>query len=121
MINPKQRIRKIVLIDLVTFLMLLSVASYYAGIAGVKAASLAGITYIAPNALRAYCLFRYQGAHAARLILKGFYQGEILKFGLSVLLFAAIFAAFIVNPVIFFGTYIGMQTLAWLMPMFNKI
>lgn len=121
MINPKQRICKIVLIDLATFLMLLCIASYYSGIVGVKAASLAGMTYIVPNALRTYCLFRYQGAHAARLILKGFYQGQVLKFGLSVLLFAVVFAAFTVNPVAFFATYIGMQTFAWLMPMFNKI
>ncbi|MCX7090165.1 MAG: ATP synthase subunit I [Legionellales bacterium] len=119
--DPKQRIRKIVLIDLTTCLMVICVAGCYAGMIGIKSAGLAGLTYVVPNALRTYCLFRYQGAHAARQILKGFYQGEMLKFGVSLGLFSVVFAGCSVNPIIFFGTYIGMQMLAWLMPVFNKI
>lgn len=121
MINPKQRIRKILLVDLVAAGVLVCIAACYAGTMGVKSAGLAGITYFIPNAFRTYRIFRHQGAQAARLILKGFYQGEILKFGLSIVLFALIFAQCTVNPMIFFGTYIGMQVLAWVMPVFNKI
>lgn len=121
MTNPKQRIRKIVLIDLIMCLMVICAAGCYAGLTGIKAAGLAGMTYVLPNAIRTYCTFRYQGAHAARQILKGFYQGAMLKFGVSLGLFAVVFAGCSVNPMIFFGAYIGMQMLAWLMPVFNKI
>lgn len=121
LINPKQRIFKLVLIDLTTVLVLLCVAGCYAGSVGVKAAGLAGLTYALPNAMRTYCLFRHQGAHAARRILKGLYLGEMLKFGISLGLFAIVFAACTVHPVIFFGAYISMQMLAWMVPVFHKI
>lgn len=97
------------------------IAACYAGTMGVKSAFLAGVTYFVPNALRTYRIFRHQGAQAARLILKGFYQGEMLKFGLSIVLFALVFAGCSVNPMIFFGTYLGMQILACIMPVFNKL
>lgn len=121
MISPKQRIAKLVLLDLMTGLILVSIATCYAGLMGVKSAGLAGITYFLPNALRTYRLFRHQGSQATRLILKGFYQGEMLKFSVSIVLFAVIFAKCAVDPKIFFGTYIMMQILAWIMPVFNKI
>ena len=121
MINPKQRIRKILSVDLVAAGVLVCIAACYAGTIGVKSASLAGLTYFVPNAFRTYRVFLHQGAQAARLILKGLYQGEMLKFGLSIVLFALIFAQCTVNPMIFFATYIGMQVLAWVMPVFNKI
>lgn len=121
LINPKQRICKLVLIDLITVLVLICVAGCCARGVGVKSAGLAGLAYVLPNAIRTYCMFRHQGAHAARQILKGFYQGEMLKFGFSLGLFAIIFAITAVHPVIFFGTYISMQMLVWLVPVFYKI
>lgn len=121
MVSPKKPISKLIILDFIIGLILISLAACYAGVMGVKSASLAGITYFLPNALRAYRLFRHQGAHATRLILKGFYQGEMLKFGTSIVLFAVIFANCKVDPKIFFGTYIIMQILAWVMPVFNKI
>lgn len=117
----QQRIRKILLGDLASLLLLIGIAACYAGTIGVKSACLAGITYFVPNALRTCRIFRHQGAQAARLILKGFYQGEMLKFGLSIVLFALVFAGCTVNPMIFFGTYLGMQILACVMPVFNKL
>ena len=119
--NPKQRIQQILMIDLCTALLSIVLAACYAGVMGVKSASLAGVTYFIPNALRTYRIFRHQGAQAARLILKGFYQGEALKFGLSIALFAIVFSRYTVNPMVFFSTYIGMQVLAWVMPVLNKI
>lgn len=121
MINSNPRIRKILLADLFSAFGLIVLAGCYAGEIGVKSACLAGITYFIPNALRTYRIFRHQGARAARLIVKGFYQGEVLKFGLSIGFFALIFAQCTVNPIIFFATYVGMQILAWVMPVFNKI
>lgn len=121
MVSPKQRITKIVILDFMTGLILVSIAACYAGGMGVKSAGLAGITYFIPNAMRTYRIFRHQGAQAARLIVKGFYQGEMLKFGLSMVLFAMIFAQCTIDPKIFFGTYVGMQILGWVMPVFNKI
>lgn len=120
MINPKQRIRKILLIDLMACFVFTGIAGCFSGIIGFKSAGLAGVSYFIPNAYRTYRLFRYQGAQAARLILKGFYQGEMLKFGLSIVFFAIVFSKCTINPPIFFGTYIGMQMLVWLTPVFNK-
>ena len=112
---------KIFLFDLAAGWILIGIAACYAGALGAKSASLAAGTYFFPNALRTYRIFRHQGAQAARLILKGLYQGEVLKFGLSIALFALVFALCTVNPVIYFAVYIGMQVLAWAMPVFNKI
>lgn len=108
------------LIELITCFVLIGIAGFYVGAMGVRSASLAGLAYIVPNGYRTYRMFQYQGARAARLILKGFYQGEALKFGLSVVMFALIFAATTVNPVIFFGTYIGLQLLVWFAPLLIK-
>ncbi len=120
MINPKQCIRRILTVDLMACLLFTVIAGCYAGMEGVKSASLAAFAYFIPNAYRAYRLFRYQGARSARLILKGFYQGEMLKFGLSIVIFSFVFVACTVNPVIFFGTYIGMQMLVWFAPLIMK-
>jgi ATP synthase protein I len=121
LINPKHRIYKILLVELAIAIVLVCLAGCYAGWISVKSASLAGITYFIPNAVRAYRMFCHQGAQAARLIVKSFYQGELLKFGLSIGMFALIFAQCTVSPIWFFGTYVGMQILAWGMPIFNKI
>ena len=121
MVSPKQRIKYFLMLDFISGLILISFAACYAGVIGVKSAGLAGVTYILPNGLRTYRVFRHQGAQAARLILKGFYQGEMLKFGASMVLFAVVFANCVVDPKIFFCTYVMMQILGWILQVFNKI
>lgn len=117
MITLRQRIGKLLFAELLIGGIFSAFAGYFAGLQGCKSAVLGGLAYFLPNAYRSYSVFRYQGARAARLILKGFYKGEMVKFLMSVLIFAGVFAISTVNPMIFFGTYIGMQMLVWFAPL----
>ncbi len=120
MINLIFSLRKMVVAEFSILLLFVLIAGGYAGYEGAKSAALAGLVYLVPNAYRTIRLFRYQGARAARLILKGFYQGEMVKFSLSVILFSSVFKYCTVNPMLFFGTYIGMQMLIWFAPILIK-
>ena len=120
MINPMLSLRKRVVAELSILLLFILLAGGYAGYEGAKSAALAGLAYLVPNTYRTIRVFRYQGARAARLILKGFYQGEMVKFALSVLLFSSVFKYCTVNPTLFFGTYIGMQMLIGFAPILIK-
>lgn len=114
-------IHKMLLAELTACLIFTLIAGCFAGLAGAKSAVFAGLAYLIPNAYRTYRAFRHKGARAARLILKGFYQGEMVKFALSVVVFAYVFSQCTINPVVFLGTYIGMQMLIWFAPLLIKM
>ncbi|KTD24093.1 ATP synthase protein I [Legionella maceachernii] len=80
-------------------------------------ALLGGMVAIVPSALFARKLFQYQGARAARQIVKGFYLGEALKIVSSVILFALVFMLFKIAPLAFFFTYIVVLMNYWLAPL----
>lgn len=65
-------------------------------------ALLGGLVAIIPTALFARKLFRYQGARAARQIVKGFYVGEALKIVTTIGLFTFVFMSFKIAPLAFF-------------------
>lgn len=100
---------------------LLALISWYlAGRIGLQSAILGGLIYILPNAYYVKKIFQHQGARAAKQILSSFYKGEALKISLSIVLFTLVFIFFSINPLIFFGAYIGMQLLIWLTPLIFK-
>ena len=78
---------------------------------------LGGLVNAVPNAYFARKLFRYQGASAAKQIIKGFYQGEALKIALSVAMFAAVFKFCNIIPWVFFAAYIAAQMVLWFTPL----
>ncbi|CEK12212.1 ATP synthase subunit I [Legionella hackeliae] len=86
-------------------------------------ALLGGLVAIIPSALFARKLFRYQGARAARQIVKGFYLGEALKIVATIALFTFVFMSFKIAPLVFFFTYIVVLMSHWLAPLFfaNKL
>ncbi|MDI9818007.1 ATP synthase subunit I [Legionella sp. W10-070] len=81
-------------------------------------AMLGGLVAIIPAALFARKLFRYQGARAARQIVKGFYLGEALKILSSIILFILVFLLFSLDPIAFFFTYILVLMTHWFAPLF---
>ncbi|WP_238583832.1 ATP synthase subunit I [Legionella brunensis] len=81
-------------------------------------ALLGGLVAIAPSALFAQKLFRYQGARAARQIVKGFYLGEALKLVSTIALFTFVFMSFKIAPLAFFFTYIVVLMSHWFAPLF---
>lgn len=99
------------LIQLGVALVLCFLATCFAGKMGMLSAILGAFVYIVPNLFFMRKVFRHQGAIAAKKIVYSFYQGEALKIVFSLVLFAAVFALFNVEPWIFFGSYIGMQLL----------
>ncbi len=114
-------IRKILLADIFSLILVVTICACYDGKFGVISSSLAGLAYFIPNALRTCRVFKYHGAKSAKAIVKSFYQSQILKLAVSIIIFAAIFALCRVKPLIFFGTYFGMQMLSLVLPVFNKL
>lgn len=98
-------------------LVLLMLAMIFSNKTGVQSAMLGSLVYIIPNALCATKMFQYQGARSAKKIVNSFYKAEALKFALSIVLFAAVFVFFKINPLIFFGAYISMQMVIWFAPL----
>lgn len=80
-------------------------------------AMLGGLVVIIPSALFARKLFYYQGARAARQIVRGFYIGEALKILTSIALFALIFITCNITPFAFFFTYIVVLMNHWFAPL----
>ncbi|KTD17945.1 ATP synthase subunit I [Legionella jordanis] len=81
-------------------------------------AFLGGVVFIIPSALFAGTLFRYQGARAARKIVKSFYVGEALKLLSTIALFTLVFMSFKIAPLAFFFTYIVVLMTHWFAPLF---
>lgn len=81
-----------------------------------KSALLGGLVCLIPNAYFAIKVFKYQGARAARQIVNGFYKGEALKIGLSVLLFTAVFIWCKITPLAFFSSYVLVLMTHWFAP-----
>jgi len=98
----------------------LLISLVFFGLMGKKSgisAMLGGIVAIVPSALFAKNMFRYQGARAARQIVKSFYFGEALKILSTAILFALVFIVYKVAPLAFFFTYIMVLMTYWLAPL----
>ncbi|WP_051546071.1 ATP synthase subunit I [Legionella lansingensis] len=81
-------------------------------------AVLGGMVAIIPSALFARKLFQYQGARAARQIVRSFYLGEALKLLSTIALFTLVFISFKIAPLAFFFTYIVVLMSHWFAPLF---
>jgi len=84
-------------------------------------ALLGGVVCFLPNLYFAWESFRHQGAQAAKQIVRSFYKAEAVKFGLTAVLFALVFALVRpLNPIYFFLTYVVVQVVHWLSPLVIK-
>ena len=73
------------------------------------------LTAFVPSLIFVRKLFKYQGAQAAKKIVKSFYVGECLKLLLSIVFFAGVFALYDnIKPLAFFLTYVIMLMTHWL-------
>jgi len=82
-----------------------------------RSALAGGLTCMLPNAYFAYRLFQYQGAQAAKLIVKSFYRAEAAKLLMTAALFVVVFKYLSVRPLPFFLTYIVVQMVFWAAPL----
>ncbi|MBA2652928.1 MAG: ATP synthase subunit I [Tatlockia sp.] len=80
-------------------------------------AILGGLVAIVPSILFANKVFRYQGARAAREIVKSFYVGEALKILSTAVLFSLVFVFYKIAPLAFFFTYIVVLMNYWFAPL----
>lgn len=82
---------------------------------------LGGSVCVLPNLYFAWLMFRNMGALDARQVVRSFYKAEAMKFGLTVVLFTAIFIVVRpLNPISFFLTYAVVQFVHWLAPFVMK-
>lgn len=80
-------------------------------------AMLGGLVALVPSILFAKKMFRYQGARAARQIVKSFYTGEALKILSTAILFTLVFVMYKIAPLAFFFTYIVVLMNYWFAPL----
>ncbi len=93
-------------------LLCVSAGLFVVNITVAYSALLGGLIFIGPNFYFASLAFRYQGARAAKKIAETMYRGEVIKFLLSAVLFAAVFV--LVEPIsagALFVAFIGMLLL----------
>ncbi len=110
-------VRRMLGIQLFTSVLISLVLLLIFGAKEAVSAMLGGMVAIIPSALFARKLFRYQGARAARQIVKSFYIGEAVKIASSVILFALVFILFKITPLAFFFTYIVVLMSYWFAPL----
>jgi ATP synthase protein I len=79
---------------------------------------LGGMVAFIPFIIFAKKAFQYQGARAAKKIVKNFYIGEFLKIISSILLFILVFWWYKVAALVFFLTYIAVIVTHWFAPLF---
>lgn len=73
-----------------------------------------GVICILPNCFFILLLFRYQGAQQARLVLRSFYVGEMIKLLLTVSLLCLVsFTLPVIAPMLLLG-YLVAQQMIWL-------
>lgn len=80
-------------------------------------ALLGGMVAFIPSVLFTKKAFQFQGARAARLIIRNFYIGEFLKIISSIALFALVFWLYKVTALVFFLTYIVVVMTHWFAPL----
>lgn len=76
-----------------------------------------GMVAFLPAVLFAKNLFQYQGARAAKNIVRSVYVGEGLKIIFSAILFTLVFVFYKVAPLAFFLTYIAVVLSHWFAPL----
>lgn len=82
-----------------------------------KSALLGGITVIIPTIFFIMIFFKQTGAQNSRQIAKNFYLAEVVKLILAVILFAIVFIFCKIAPLMFFLTFILVQSITWFLPL----
>lgn len=80
-------------------------------------ALLGGLVCLLPNCYFAYRAFKFQGARAARHIIRSFYAGEAGKLMLTAVLFGLVFSQVSsINALAVFLGFGAIQFIQWLVP-----
>jgi ATP synthase protein I len=80
-----------------------------------------GMICVLPNAYFAHKLFTQTGAQASRQIVTSFYVGEVVKFILTFILFAAVFKYVETNKLLVIIGYIFAQLVFWLAALIRNL
>jgi len=97
---------------------LLSAAALVFGLTPAYSVLLGGLICLVPNTWFAYRTFRFQGARAAREIVRSFYAGEAGKLALTALMFAGVFIGIKpLNALALFAGFCLIQLVGWIVPL----
>lgn len=97
---------------------LLTLIALVFGITAAYSVLLGGLICLIPNCYFAYRTFQFEGARAAREIVKSFYRGEAGKLVLTSLLFAAVFMGVKpLNALALFCGYCAVLSISWVVPL----
>lgn len=98
-----------------------AVCFFYAG-AAAGIAALYGVSIcILANSVFAWLLFRHQGALAAKKIISSFYIGELIKMGITIIMFGLAVVTFKLLFLPLIASYIICQLVWYICPLMTKI
>lgn len=113
----KSAVNRLLLVQMSLIVLLSLLFLIVAEQADAISAALGGLVAFLPMLLFAKKLFAYQGAQAAKKIVRNFYLGEAFKIIVSVVLFTLVFIYYPVKPLSFFLSYITIVMSHWLAPL----
>lgn len=99
---------------------ILALIALFFGVTASYSVLLGGIICLIPNCYFAYRAFRYEGARAARQIVRSFYLGEAGKIVLTALLFSAVFLwVKPLQPLALMAGYCAAMSMSWFVPLLH--
>jgi len=100
--------------------LLMALLALFFGVTASYSVLLGGLICLLPNCYFAYRAFQYEGARAAREIVKSFYRGEAGKLVLTALLFSAVFIGVKpLHPLALMCGYCVVLSLGWFVPLLH--
>lgn len=110
-------VRRILVVQLAVLVAMAVIGWLTGGLADANSAALGGAVAVLPNLYFFWRVQHLAGGRNARQAVSGFYRAEAGKFGLTVALFALVFAAVpLSNHALFFGAYVVTLFAYWLAP-----
>jgi ATP synthase protein I len=109
-----QGVKRLLAVQLMACLLLPAIALLFFEKEAVISVFFGALTAYIPSLIFANKMFQYQGARAAKQIVKSFDLGECLKILSTVLLFSLVFVTYKqIVPLAFFISYIAMLLMHW--------
>lgn len=109
------------LVELTVGLILTVLAALISGTVAAYSMLLGGLICLLPHCYFAYRAFKFQGARAARQIVRSFYTGEAVKLVLTAAMFTVVFVAVKpLNAAVLFVGFIVVQLSSWLVPIMHS-
>jgi len=109
---------KLIAFQLLLVLIVALVSSVFFSVKTGYSALAGGFTFLLPNFIFVFMTFAHAGARQTKLVLRGFYAGEAIKFFLTVLLLVIFLKYVALSLAAFYVSFALLVLSQWLAPLF---